>query len=129
MPPEAPQFRVIVSCRFSIAEKDEPAPDGTKRFKFRNPPQPGERVLVVEDVWTEGSTTKPLIKTIEALGAIVSPQVGLVVNRTGVEAAGPYTLVALVRRDMPMWLPHQCPLCAKGSKAVRPKENWDALVG
>lgn len=95
-----------------------------KRFAL----QSTEVVLPVEDVMTTGGTTLKTIQTLENTGAKVLPVVCVLVNRSGQEKLGNRQIVSLINRPMPIWQPQDCPLCQKGSKAIRPKGNWDKLT-
>lgn len=83
--------------------------------------EPGERVLVVEDVLTTGGSAREVIALLRGLGAEVVG-VGAIVNRTG---GNPYEdlglpLFALAAVDAGAWEPDECALCAAGSVATKP---------
>jgi orotate phosphoribosyltransferase len=90
----------------------------------------GARVLVVEDVISTGGST---LRTIEALRRCESvqllPYVICLVNRSGKEQIGDFQVRALLTPSIHTWKPDECPLCRKGSTAVRPKEHWKELAG
>jgi len=92
-----------------------------------------EKVLVVEDTMTTGGTTVKTIQTLIAAGCDVLPVCGVLINRSGkteLEIPGedePYKIVEVARIDIESWDADKCPLCAAGSKALRPKENWKIL--
>ena len=86
-------------------------------FSFR----PGERVLLVEDVLTTGGSAREVIEVLERHGAKVVA-CGALLNRSG---RNPFDelglpLVELVRTDVKVWEPSECPLCAKGGSAIKP---------
>lgn len=81
--------------------------------------QPGERVVVVEDVVTTGKSTKEVIGVLEALGAEVVA-VGAILDRSGGAAALPVPLETLVKLDLPTYEATACPLCAEGGAAEKP---------
>ncbi len=81
----------------------------------------GERVLVVEDALTTGGSAREAIAVVRAHGARVVA-VGSVVNRSGgnpFEAEG-LPLFALCEVSAETWEPAACPLCAQGTRAVKP---------
>ena len=84
--------------------------------------EPGERVLVVEDVLTTGGSAQKAIQLLRELGGEVVG-VGAIVDRSGgnpFESLG-LPLFALVRVDARVWPSDaDCPLCAEGSRAVKP---------
>lgn len=103
-------------------------------------PGPGCPVLLVEDVVTTGGTTSLAEQAVCREGARVFTVVGCIVNRSGEDKVGsnanPKTVLANVRSMAPAWEPDKCPLCANGSKAIKPKpkddpegKNWKLLTG
>jgi len=94
-----------------------------KRFTL----EPGQQVLVVEDVLTTGDTTRKTIQAIKVQGAKVT-MVAVILNRSGHRHINGLPIVSLLDKQLQIWPPHMCPLCADGSEAVRPKENWDLLT-
>lgn len=92
--------------------------------------EPGERVLLVEDVLTTGGSAKEVIEVLEAHGAEVVA-CGCLVNRSG---GNPFEdlglpLTELVRIEVQTWQPSECPLCAAGSVAVKPGSRTVAAGG
>jgi orotate phosphoribosyltransferase len=89
-----------------------------------------DEVLVVEDVLTTGGSIEGTIEAVSQAGGHVAPVVAVLVNRSGLtEVRGGRKIVALIDQPMPMWSPEECPLCKKGSEAIRPKgaDNWARL--
>lgn len=87
-----------------------------------------ESVLPVEDVMTTGNTTLKTIDALEKAGANVLPFVGVLVNRSGSNMLGDRKIISLIEHPMPTWEADDCPLCKKGSGALRPKEHWAELT-
>jgi orotate phosphoribosyltransferase len=86
--------------------------------------EPGQRVLVVEDVLTTGGSCREVFEVIRAQGA-VPVGVASIVNRSGqanpFQADGlPFWCLAEV--DVQSWAPESCPLCVSRSAgpAVKP---------
>lgn len=80
--------------------------------------EPGKRVLVVEDVVTTGGSVKEVLELLrESRAEVVG--VGSVVQRA---PASPFDVPyeALLKIDVEAWKPEDCPLCAEGSRAVKP---------
>ena len=79
----------------------------------------GERFLVVEDVITTGGSTRECITAIESLGAKVIAGASIIDRSAGAADIGvPRT--ALVSLKVESFAPENCPLCARGDKAVKP---------
>jgi orotate phosphoribosyltransferase len=82
---------------------------------------PNERVLVVEDVVTTGGSAQEVLDLVRSLGGRPAG-VGALVNRSGGNpfAAQGLGLRALAEVEAKTWQPAQCPLCARGDKAIKP---------
>ena len=120
----------IRPCFWASPAKHEEA--GKKSMVFSDSERSklsGRMVLPWEDVLTTGSSVGLMVRAVEEAGGIVLPYVLVLVNRSGLQQVDGRRIVALIKRDMPKWEATNCPLCAKGSKAIRPKEgeNWDLL--
>lgn len=123
-------FYINGSCFWASPAKSEV--DGQKSMVF-NPMELDllfcKSVLLCEDVLSTGGSIELTAKAIEHAEGIVLPYVLVLVNRSGLTEIGGRKIVALIDHPMPMWEPHECPLCKEGSEAIRPKgtENWDRL--
>jgi orotate phosphoribosyltransferase len=96
-----------LSCRAVYAERGE----GGKGFEFRRGFQinPGERVLVVEDIVTTGGSVLQVVHAAEAEGARVLG-VGLLVDRSGGKADfGSERVEPLLRLNFPTYAPGEVP--------------------
>ena len=81
--------------------------------------QPGERVLVVEDVITTGGSTRECIAAIEAKGGVVAAAASIIDRSSGTADVGvPY--ISLASLNVPAYPPESCPMCAAGDQAVKP---------
>ena len=78
-----------------------------------------DRVLVVEDVFTTGKSTKETMVVAQGAGAAVVGAAAIVDRSGGTIDFGvpSHTLVSL---DVPTYDPETCPLCAKGLPVVKP---------
>lgn len=78
-----------------------------------------ERCLVVEDVVTTGGSTREVLQAVaDAGGRVVG--VGALIDRSGGAAVFPVRQAALATIGVPAFKPEDCPLCAAGSRAVKP---------
>ena len=85
--------------------------------------KPGERVLVVEDVWTTGGSTRETIGVVEqASGLVVAA--GAIIDRSGGRLELNVPARALLELDVPSFEPDDCPLCRAGSIAMRPGSRF-----
>ena len=81
--------------------------------------EPGERVLVVEDVVTTGGSTRETIEVARAAGAIVVGA-GAIVDRSGGHQQLDVPFHALAEVSLPTYEPEACPLCLAGQPVVKP---------
>ncbi len=99
-------------ARFIFAERDA----GALRLRRGFEVAPGERVLVVEDVVTTGTSLREVLALVDP-DALVG--VGCLLDRSpGLDLGLPLT--SLARLQAPTWDPAECPLCAAGLGAVAP---------
>jgi orotate phosphoribosyltransferase len=99
-----------------------------RRLTIRN----GESVLQVEDLMTTGGTFMAVrngIREDNPYPVIFAPVVGVLVHRSNIYTIEGAPVVYLAHYDISVWDPKDCPLCAAGSKRLRPKENWAELTG
>jgi orotate phosphoribosyltransferase len=80
---------------------------------------PGERVLVVEDVWTTGGSTRETIGVVEQSGGLVVAA-GAVIDRSSGKVDLNVPARALLELAVPSYEAENCPQCRTGSMAVRP---------
>jgi orotate phosphoribosyltransferase len=80
--------------------------------------EPGEKVLVVEDVVTTGGSTRETIDIARAAGAEVVGAASIIDRGGGTQLDVPY--VALASIEVPNYEPDACPLCAVGRPVVKP---------
>lgn len=80
---------------------------------------PGDRVLIVEDVITTGGSTRETIAVADAAGALVVGAASIV-DRGSDAARLDVPLQSLVRMQVAAHDPAACPLCAQGMPVVKP---------
>jgi orotate phosphoribosyltransferase len=81
--------------------------------------QPGERVLVVEDVVTTGGSTRETIEVARTAGARVVGAAAII-DRSGGQQALDVPFAALASISLPTYQPDSCPMCAAGQPVVKP---------
>jgi orotate phosphoribosyltransferase len=84
---------------------------------------PGERVLVIEDVWTTGGSTRETIGVVEQEGGL-AVAAGALIDRSGGRLELNVPSRALLEMDVPSWEPDDCPLCRAGGVATRPGSRF-----
>jgi orotate phosphoribosyltransferase len=80
---------------------------------------PGDRVLVVEDVFTTGKSTRETIDVAREAGAEVVGAAAIV-DRSGGTIDFGVPSHTLVQLEVPTYDPDRCPLCAQGVPVVKP---------
>ena len=85
--------------------------------------EPGEKVLVIEDVWTTGGSTMDTIQVIEEAGGRVIA-VGALVDRSGGKIEFPVESQSLLGLNIPSYTPEDCPQCKEGGAAVKPGSRF-----
>jgi orotate phosphoribosyltransferase len=81
--------------------------------------EPGEKVLVVEDVVTTGGSTQETIDVARAAGATVVGAAAII-DRSGGKQRIDVPFHALATIALPTYDAEACPLCADGTPAVKP---------
>lgn len=104
-------------CENFFTERDEEGKMALRRGFAVNP---GDRVLVVEDVVTTGGSVREVIDLVKAAGGVVVG-VGSIVDRTGGKIDFGVPFKAVISVDVESWEPENCPLCKAGAPApVKP---------
>src|SRR5271169_1001676 len=85
--------------------------------------KPGERVLVIEDVWTTGGSTRETIGVVEQEGGL-AVAAGALIDRSGGRLELNVPARALLQMDVPSYEPDDCPLCRAGGIATRPGSRF-----
>jgi orotate phosphoribosyltransferase len=80
---------------------------------------PADRVLVVEDVFTTGKSTRETMDVAREAGAEVVGAAAIV-DRSGGTIDFGVPSHALVQLEVPTYDPEKCPLCARGLPVVKP---------
>lgn len=79
----------------------------------------GERVLVVEDVWTTGGSTRETMGVVSAAGGQVVAAAAIIDRSGGALDLG-VPAEALLRMPVASWASADCPLCRQGIPVVKP---------
>ena len=85
--------------------------------------KPGERVLVIEDVWTTGGSTRETIGVVEEEGGLVVAA-GALIDRSGGRLELNVPARALLEMEVPSYEPDECPLCRAGGLPTRPGSRY-----
>lgn len=81
--------------------------------------EPGESLVLVEDVITTGGSSLEVVELIASLGARVAAA-GSIIDRSGGRADLSVPRAALATLQVITWDPEACPLCLQGLPVVKP---------
>ncbi len=93
--------------------------DGTLTLRRGFTLEPGEKVLVVEDVVTTGGSTRETMDVARAAGATVVGACAIV-DRSGGKQGLDVPFHALLPMDVKAYKEEECPLCKQGIPVVKP---------
>ncbi len=79
----------------------------------------GERVAIVEDVFTTGRSIREVSALVQQKGAVLSA-VGVIVDRSGGNASVGTDIESLLSMDVIKYEPDKCPLCDRKVDLVKP---------
>jgi orotate phosphoribosyltransferase len=85
--------------------------------------KPGEKCLVIEDVWTTGGSTREAIGVVEQEGGL-AVAAGAIIDRSGGRLELNGTARALLEMDVPSYEPDDCPQCHAGGMPTRPGSRF-----
>lgn len=86
--------------------------------------EPGEPVVVIEDVLTTGKSTREAAAAVEAAGGKVVA-IGSIVDRGLPARAFAVPARSLLSLSVPSWPEAECPLCRKGVPVEAPGSRFD----
>jgi len=104
-----------LGARSIFAERE----DGKMTLRRGFTLNPGERVLVVEDVVTTGGSVKEVISLVNELGAQVVA-VAALVDRSGGKVDFGVPAYYLLNLDVKAYVPQECPLCKEAIPIIKP---------
>ena len=93
--------------------------DGTLTLRRGFTLEPGEKVLVVEDVVTTGGSTRETMDVARAAGAVVVGACAIV-DRSGGKQGLDVPFHSLLPMDVKAYQEAECPLCKQGVPVVKP---------
>ncbi len=93
--------------------------NGAMAFRRGFSIDPGERVLVVEDVITTGGSVLEVIEAVRRQGGIVAGA-GVLVDRSNGKVDLGVRLESLLALEVMSYSPQDCPLCREGIPPVKP---------
>ncbi|MGC1104927.1 MAG: orotate phosphoribosyltransferase [Candidatus Acidiferrales bacterium] len=86
----------------------------------------GERVLVVEDVWTTGGSTRETMGVVEQAGGR-AVAAGALIDRSNQKVEWDVPAKALIEISIPSHEAFDCPLCRRGEPITKPGSHFARL--
>jgi orotate phosphoribosyltransferase len=106
-----------LGVRGIFAEKDESK--GIREFRRGFEIKPGEKVLIVDDIFTTGGSIREVIDAVKKLGGDIVG-IGVMVDRSGQPINLGFPFYSCHRALEVAYPAANCPLCAQGIPLVRP---------
>ncbi|MFQ5723325.1 MAG: orotate phosphoribosyltransferase [Terriglobia bacterium] len=104
-----------LGARAVFVERNPEGRLALRRFRVN----PGERVLVAEDVLTTGGSTQETLDVVKQAGGNVVG-IAAVLDRSGGQVKFDVPLRALLSQELETYSPEQCPLCRQGQPIEKP---------
>lgn len=104
-----------MKARSIFAEKDS---SGGRSFHRGFSIEPGERVLIVDDIMTTGGSIVEVIEAVRKAGGDIRG-IGILVDRSNQKIDLGAPLFSCLRSETQTFKPDECPLCAKKIPLVR----------
>jgi orotate phosphoribosyltransferase len=104
-----------LGTRGIFAEKE----GGVRAFRRDFEIKPGERVLIVDDILTTGSSIRETINAVDRLGGIIIG-IGVLVDRSEKDLDFNVPLFSCLRAPTTVYSPQECPLCVAHIPLVKP---------
>ncbi len=104
-----------IGCRGIFAERK----DGRMQLRRGFSIEPGSRVLIVEDVVTTGKSALEVVEVVKNESAEIVG-LGSIVDRSPKDINMPVPFQALLRVEVEIYSPGECPLCEQGLSLVKP---------
>lgn len=104
-----------LGCRFIFTERQEGKMILRRGFTLKTE----ERVLIIEDVFTTGGSTKEVMEVASQLGALVIG-VGAIIHRGAKEIDFGVPEKYLLKLNIKTYEPAKCPLCKEGLPVCKP---------
>ena len=112
-----------LGVRAIFVERDSSGQMALRRgFSLRN----GERVLVVEDVWTTGGSTRETMGVVEQAGGRAVAAAALI-DRSNGQIEWDVPAKALIEISIPSHEAFDCPLCRRGEPVTKPGSHFARL--
>ncbi len=101
--------------RCIFAEKSDEGREFKRGFEIK----PGERILVVDDIFTTGDSIRDTISAVKRKAGVVIG-VGVIVDRSEQTIEFGVPFFSVYKAPTKNWKPSECPLCKEGLELLKP---------
>jgi orotate phosphoribosyltransferase len=105
----------LIRARSIFAEREQGKMTLRRGFEIN----PDDVVLIVEDVVTTGGSVNEIVELVQQSGASLKG-IGFIVDRSMGRANFPVATFSLLKMDVIVHKPEECPLCKKGVPLIKP---------
>ncbi|HPQ39198.1 MAG TPA: orotate phosphoribosyltransferase [bacterium] len=113
------EVAAALGVRFIFSERQ----DGVMTLRRGFVLEPGERVVLIEDVITTGKSTREVVDLVEHRQGTVAG-LGCLANRSTTPLDLPLDPAMLLRLSFENWQPEECPLCLRGMEIESPGSRF-----
>ena len=99
--------------------------DGVMTLRRGFTVEPGQRVLVTEDVFTTGGSAQEVVELLQGMGANVVAATSIIDRTAGNTVKLKVPHQSLIKFEFQTFDPAECPMCKQGIPAVKPGSRPD----
>ena len=87
--------------------------------------EPGQKVLITEDVFTTGGSAQEVVELVQSMGSNVIAAASIIDRTAGNPVKLKVPFQSLIKFEFQTYDPEDCPMCKQGIPAVKPGSRPD----
>lgn len=87
--------------------------------------EPGQKVLITEDVFTTGGSAQEVVELVQSMGGNVIAAASIIDRTAGNTVKLKVPFQSLIKFEFQTYDPEDCPMCKQGIPAVKPGSRPD----